>query len=118
MAENHPTEASLYLISLARQLAQVYTTLPTIRAILLTGSASEGVSDFYSDLDIILYYDTLPSEADLARAAEHNQGVNPAPIAPRQDDQYAEHYVVNGVECQFGHATVAAWEKDIASVLD
>src|SRR5664279_3624254 len=97
------TEASQYLIDLARRLAQPYAALPEIRAIILTGSASEGVSDFYSDLDVILYYETLPSEDVLARIAEENSGINRSQIAPRQDDQAMEHYFVDCVECQFGH---------------
>jgi len=112
------TEASQYLINLGRKVAQPYAALPEIRAIVLTGSASEGVSDFYSDLDVIVYYETLPAEDLLAQIAEQNGGINRAQIAPRQDDQAMEHYFVDGVECQFGHTTVAAWEAEMASVLD
>ena len=111
------TAASHYLIGLARKLAQPYAALPEIRAILLTGSASEGVSDFYSDIDMILYYETLPSEDVLAAAAEQNGGSDRAQIAPRQDDAAIEHYYVDGVECQFAHSTIAVWEAEIASVL-
>ena len=112
------SEASQYLIELAHRLAQPYIALPELQAIVLTGSASEGVSDFYSDLDLILYYSALPSEEVLAQAAQQNGGVNRAQIAPRQDDQAAiEHYFVNGVECQFAHSTIAAWEAEMDSVL-
>ncbi|MEO8394455.1 MAG: hypothetical protein ABI700_15790 [Chloroflexota bacterium] len=112
-------EASQYLIELARRLAQPYIALPEIRAIILTGSASEGVSDFYSDLDVILYYETLPSEESLAKAAQTNGGSRRVQLAPRQDDVAAiEHYFINGVECQFAHTTVAGWEAEMASVLE
>ncbi len=113
---HQPTEASLYLRALARQLAQPYIALPTIRAVLVSGSSAEGVSDFNSDLDLILFYDEVPSEEALAAACEANHGVNRSPIAPRSESGALEHYYVNGVECQFAHETVAAWERDIASV--
>src|SRR6202030_1996841 len=40
-------EASQYLLTLGERNAQVYASLPSTRAIIITGSASEGVSDFY-----------------------------------------------------------------------
>ena len=57
------TEASRYLQTLARRNAQVYRALSTTQAIILTGSAAEGSSDTLSDIDMIVYYDTLPSTA-------------------------------------------------------
>ncbi|MFN8451413.1 MAG: hypothetical protein U0521_23220 [Anaerolineae bacterium] len=42
------TEASDYLVEMAKRCAEPYIALPAIRAILLTGSVAEGVSDFYS----------------------------------------------------------------------
>jgi predicted nucleotidyltransferase len=59
------SEASHFLLALARRNAQVYAAHPNTRAILVTGSAAEGVSDFYSDLDMILYYEKLPTAEDL-----------------------------------------------------
>ncbi|MGI9059346.1 MAG: hypothetical protein ACR2H5_12270 [Ktedonobacteraceae bacterium] len=47
--------ASQYLLTLAKRNAQAYASLPNIKAIMLTGSAAEGISDFYSDIDMILY---------------------------------------------------------------
>ncbi len=111
------TDASRYLLRLAARLAKPYADLPETRAILVTGSASEGVSDFYSDLDMILYYDQLPPEEALAAACQQNGGDERSPIAPREDEQFLEHYTVNGVECQFAHSTVAAWEAEIDAVL-
>ncbi len=118
MTESHDTEASRYLIALAKQNAQVYAALPTLRAILLTGSASEGESDFYSDIDTILYYDELPSETALVAAAEHNGGSDRRLLAPRSDEGLIESYQVHGVECQFAHSTVASWENEMNVVLE
>ncbi len=112
-----PTQASRYLNALAHRVLQPYAALPELRAAILTGSASEGVSDFYSDLDMILYYETLPTEETLAAAAEQNGGSDRAQIAPRQDDAALEHYFVDGIECQFAHSTIAAWEAEMAAVL-
>lgn len=113
-----PTEASDYLLTVARRIAEVYTTLPAIRAIIVTGSAVEGLSDYYSDIDLIVYYDSLPSEEALADAANHNQGSGRKPLGPRTDSEAAEAYQVHGIECQVAHSTVKAWEEAMASVLE
>jgi hypothetical protein len=60
------TTPSEYLVTLARRNADVYIARCAPRAILLAGSAAEGLADYYSDIDLIVYYDTtLPSEAQL-----------------------------------------------------
>lgn len=62
------TEASRSLIALAKQNAAAYVAQTDPRAILLTGSAAEGLSDRFSDLDLIVYYERLPTPDQLAAA--------------------------------------------------
>jgi hypothetical protein len=107
-----------YLLGLARRNAAAYTCIPSIRAIILTGSVAEGVCDFYSDLDMILYYDELPTEEQLAAARLNGAAERAWLLGDRAEGTIAEAYILHGVECQFGHATVAAWERDIAQVLE
>src|SRR6266702_1585037 len=74
MNEEQASEASRLLLALARRNARVYAAHPDARAIIVTGSAAEGVSDFSSDLDMILYYARLPSEDELLAACQQNEG--------------------------------------------
>ncbi len=111
------TIASQYLLEIATRNAQTYTALPTIRAIILTGSAAEGKSDLYSDIDMIIYYDTLPSEEAFLAAYQQNKGKN-RKVLGKADEEYMETYEVQGVECQVAHTTIAAWERDMATVLE
>jgi hypothetical protein len=67
-----PSTASTYLVALARRIAVPYSALSQAKAILLTGSASEGLSDQFSDIDMSIYYDVFPSDDDLATARQHN----------------------------------------------
>jgi hypothetical protein len=114
-----PSAASTYLVALANRIAVPYGALSQAKAILLTGSASEGLSDQFSDIDMSIYYDVLPSDDDLATARQHNGGSERLwLIGDRNDDSFAEAYLVHGVECQIGHTTVAAWQRDIAQVLE
>jgi hypothetical protein len=55
------TPESDFLLALGKRILQPYTALPTARAAMITGSAAEGVSDHYSDLDMTVY-EALVSE--------------------------------------------------------
>jgi hypothetical protein len=112
------TPASDYLRSLARDLASVYVVEAGARAILLTGSAAEGLADVYSDLDLIVYHDVLPSEDQLARARTKLAAGAFRWLAPPGEDFVAEAYQVRGVECQVGHLLIDAWEQKMKAVLD
>jgi hypothetical protein len=117
MNARQSSEASHFLLALARRNAQIYATHPSTRAILVTGSAAEGVSDFYSDIDMILYYEKLPTAEELSAASQQNQGEGRRILASGEGE-LLESYQVQGVECQFAHATIATWERDIATVLE
>ena len=113
------TEESRYLIELATRNALAYTSLPGARAAMLSGSAAEGESDRYSDIDMMIYYDELPCDEALNAAREQNGGSERIwQAGDRDNGVLMEAYRVNGVECQVVHATVAAWERDMATVLE
>ncbi len=118
MNEEQASEASRLLLALARRNARVYAAHPDARAIIVTGSAAEGVSDFSSDLDMILYYDRLPSEDELLAACQQNEGKGRHLLGRAGDEEVMDAYAVNGVECQCAHTTIAAWERDMATVLE
>lgn len=112
------TEANRYLVALAARVAVAYVTQTGPRAILLTGSAAEGVSDTFSDLDLIAYYDRLPMEDELTAARASIQATNVRASSGREADVSIEEYVLRDVECQVAHCTIASWERDMASVLE
>ena len=110
---------SQYLLELAKHNLSAYIANPKLRAAMVGGSVARGISDEYSDLDMSLYWDELPSEQELQLARRQNQGSERLwVIGDRSDGGFAEAYSVDGVECQFGHVTVEQWEKDIAIVLE
>ena len=90
------------------------------RAILLTGSAASGNADFYSDIDMIVYYDAvLPTEERLQAARADIGAESHKESYPRWDDHTCgETYQVGGVECQVGHNVVADMEERTLSLLD
>jgi nucleotidyltransferase-like protein len=113
------TPESEYLLALAKRNAQAYIANSKTKAVMVTGSVAEGLSDRYSDIDMTVYYDELPSEDELAAARLRNGGSGRAWfIGDREQGSLAEAYTVADVECQFGHATIATWERDMATVLE
>ncbi|BDA69360.1 hypothetical protein RIVM261_059850 [Rivularia sp. IAM M-261] len=112
-------DANNYLLGLAKRNVQAYVTNPKARAAMVTGSVAEGECDFYSDIDISIYYDELPTEEELESVRHNNQGsARLWFLGDRSEGGFAEAYKVNGVECQFGHVTINQWEHDMATVLE
>ena len=57
------TPQSDYLLALGKRLLEPYTKLPGARAAMITGSVDEGISDHYSDFDMMVYYENeLPDD--------------------------------------------------------
>ncbi len=105
-------------MALARRVTDAYLAHTKPRAALLTGSAAVGDSDRYSDLNLILYYDTLPAEHAVEAAREQLAATDVKPLDAPTTREFGEAYSVGGVECQVGHVIIAAWEGDMASVLE
>ena len=107
-----------YLLELAKRNVKAYIVNPKTKAAMLAGSVAEGLCDEYSDCDMSIYYDELPSEEELQLARQQNQGSKRLWIlGDRKESGFAESYLVDGIECQFGHVTIAQWEKDISNIL-
>src|SRR5215831_1617316 len=117
MDEEAATEASRRLRRLAREVAAVYIDELAPRAVLLGGSAAEGVSDRWSDLDLVVAHDAMPSEAAIAEARRRAGGGTLTVFAPWDADSFGESFPLQGVECQVGHSTVARVEREIDEVL-
>lgn len=109
--------ASERLRELGGQIAALEIERTAPRAVLLTGSAAIGESDYNSDLDLILYHHALPSDAKLAACREALGGTEFVELG-RAEGEFGEQFRVAGIDCQLGHSTVAAWERDMAAVLD
>ncbi len=112
-------DTSQYLLELVKRNLKAYIANPKTKAAMITGSVAEGLCDEYSDCDVMLYYDELPSEQELNLARQQNQGSELIEIlGDRQEGAFGETFLFNGVDCQFAHAMIAQWEKEISSILE
>ena len=105
------TPESEYLIDLAKRNLQPYLALPQVRAAMLTGSAALGLSDRYSDIDMMIYYAALPGDAEFTAARLRNGGEEIWRVDNRAEGELMESYRVQGVECQIAHACISVWGR-------
>ncbi len=108
-----------YLMELVKRNVKAYIANSKTKAVMVTGSVAEGLCDEYSDCDVCLYYDQLPSEEELQLARQQNQGSELIGIlGDWQEGAFGESFLMNGIEFQFAHATIAQWEKEISTILE
>jgi hypothetical protein len=82
-------------------------------AALLAGSAVTGGADEHSDVDLLLYYDALPTDAEVEAARSELDATDLRPLAPRSDEGLIEQFLVDGTHVQVAHIAVAGFEADL-----
>jgi predicted nucleotidyltransferase len=113
------SDRTQYLLELVKRNVKAYIANPKTKAVMVSGSVAEGLCDEYSDCDVMLYYDELPTEEELHLARQQNQGAELIEIlGDRLFGAFGESFLINGVECQFAHATISQWEKEMSTVLE
>jgi hypothetical protein len=114
-SEESMNDRRQYLLELAKRNVKAYIANSKVKAAMV----AEGLCDEYSDIDMSIYYSDLPTDEELHIARQQNQGSERLwVIGDRSDGGFVEAYLVDGVECQFGHVTIAQWEQDIANILE
>ncbi len=113
------TPESTILFNLAKRVALAHSVHPLARAAMVTGSVAKGIADHYSDIDMSIYYrDGLPEEEWLAGVrtrlgAQERKWL----VENREEGSVMEAYLLDGVEVQIVHTTIAAWNDAIDTVL-
>lgn len=104
MATDKATEHSVWRISLAREIAPLFTASQNIEACFVFGSAALGISDQYSDLELAFIWAQLPSEKEL-EAVSNDVGVSDWQIEPYGEDKRAwlEQFYLLGMKVEAGH---------------
>jgi hypothetical protein len=111
------SDPASHLGAFARRLAESYLARCEPRAILLAGSGASDDADLYSDIDLLCYYDRIPSEAALMGVRQEFGADRFMGTPSSEGDGYGERYYVGGIQCQVGHVTVARMEQVIEKLL-
>lgn len=104
------------------RLAGEFKTLAGVRSVLLTGSVARGTADRWSDVELLVLWETAPPEAARRGAAASAGGVVTAFHDHRPaDGEWAEDVLLDGVEVQIAHrvvAEVSTWIADLVERAD
>ena len=113
---------SQWRIDLARQIATQYNT----EAVILVGSPVMGLADVYSDIDMLMYWHDLPTEAERRALVDSLGGriteFGDTSVEPKDDpalQSQSEAYVLgaNDLKIDITHITIAAQQKMIDDVV-
>jgi hypothetical protein len=105
------------LLARAQKVAAVYAAHPHARAAIVVGSLARRQYDAYSDIDMTVFYDQNPSEGEVRIGREAVGATDWVRFPGGEADEFADSFLVGGVECQVGHCTIARIERDLNAVL-
>jgi len=105
------------LRALAGRIAEVLVEEIAPRSVLLTGSTATGEADFYSDLDLIVYCDELPTEEGIDAVIERLGGEDRRLIYPRTEDEHGEAFELGRLQCQLAFVTFRCADAEVERVL-
>jgi hypothetical protein len=111
MPTSDPTQ---WRLDLAAEIAVRLRRFPDIRAMVVAGSVARGFADEYSDLELPLFWETLPSDETRQQIAADLGADFLYPYnGPAQEDNLSLH----GFQVDFWHCTVSNEEQVIRRVL-
>lgn len=104
-------EASRWRVELARELSMHYSCHPEVVMVCLGGSSSKGIADACSDLDIIVYWNSLDEDWIKAEPLKAAIGLSRTDVVSMAPGTCVESYHLDGLKVDFGHATMKLWEE-------
>ena len=110
--------ASKWRIELSRELSVHYSSHPEVRMVCLGGSPTKGISDAYSDLDIVVYWNDLDEDWIKAEPLQEAIGLRRTDLLSLAPGSFIESYHINGLKIDFGHGTMEMWEQWTSSLLE
>lgn len=106
-----------YLLNMAVRNAGTYSKNPDVKAVVVVGSVGTQRATRYSDIDTVLFYETLPDRKMLEEAMKRNKGES-WQILSEDKEGFLDTYRVKGVECQFSHGLMSWYEDVLKEVLE
>ena len=110
--------ASKHLRLLARRIVDETLERVVLRAALLAGSAGRGDADHYSDIDLLLYVDQVPSPEVAARVREAVGGIGGGPKVQPTELFSTEEFDLNGVRVELSFTAVSWMDARLDDLLE
>ena len=112
------SEASRWRIELARELSTHYSGHPEVRMVCLGGSPTKVISDAYSDLDIVVYWNELDEDWIKAEPLNKAIGLSRTDLLSMAPGSFIESYHLDGLKIDFGHGTLDDWEEWVKAIME
>jgi hypothetical protein len=115
--KQRPTADSLWRIELARELIPLYVPHEGIVAAILSGSPPKGLSDEYSDLDVIVFWSEIDAEWLEANPLRDIECERKYFRKMGEQDVYLESHYFGALKFDVGHSKLSSWEEEIDDVV-
>ena len=110
--------ASERLRRLARRIVDETLKRVALRAALLAGSAGRGDADHYSDIDLLLYVDRIPSPDVVAGVRQAVGGVGRGPRVQPTEQFSTEEFDLSGVRVELSFTAVSWMDARLDDLLE
>src|SRR5258706_4129845 len=111
------SDANQQLLAIAQSVANTYAANKKAKAAVVVGSVARRQADPFSDIDMTVMYEEMPTEEEIQAGREALNGADWKRFPGGEADAVADSFLVNGVECQVGHVTLERFEKDFYAPL-
>ena len=110
-------QTSKQLLKLARKNALLFKNHKNVKAIVVTGSVSQGTSDNSSDIDTIVYLTKPFGKKDFDRIVSDAKSSGGGFYHGTAKEGFAVYYYIDGVKCDFGFGTTKELEQMISEMI-
>jgi hypothetical protein len=110
------SEGTGWRLALARRIAAPYVDNPNARVVMVAGSVGRGAADRWSDIEIDVYYEEPPTEADRIAAVESWGGG----VAALGEDEveWEERFTIGGFHAHTSTFLASTMERFLREVVD
>jgi predicted nucleotidyltransferase len=109
-------DATAWRLALAQRIADAYAADPNARVVQIAGSVGRGTADRFSDIEIDVYYERAPSEAERVAAVERMGAVLEG--LDEDPDEWEEQFLIDGFHAASSTFLVETMERYMREVLD
>ena len=108
---------SQWRLDLAQKIAPLYSAYPNVRAITVAGSVGRGWADEWSDIELTVYWNAPPTDAERMAPIE-KLGGSVLEYFPFEPDEWEESYLLGDVKMELNHYLVPTIEQCIQDVME
>lgn len=101
------------LLTISKQVTDDYTQDERVVAVMLVGSVSQGRGDKCSDIDMMMYYDTLPTAEEFEALQEAAKASGGGVYGFDPQEGLGMYKFINGTKVDIGHHPVSLMEEMI-----